>query len=123
MNDHFSPDFISVQTEALRKEKERIETNLKEVAIYDEDQGTYKPKYEEENAGDAEDNQEAADETTHFIEHTATADSLIQSLNEVTSALADIATGRYGYCENCGEYIPEDRLKAYPSAKTCIKCE
>ena len=123
MNDHFSPEFIDAQREALLKEKAKLEVDIKDVATYDAEEGRYHPNYEELNAGDAEDNEEASDETTSFIQNTATADSLIQSLNEVLGALADIDKGKYGYCENCDEYISEDRLRAYPAAKTCIKCE
>ena len=123
MNDHYSPEFIAAQREALCKEKAKLEEEIKEVAVYDEKEGRYIPKYEEFNAGDAEEADEAGAETTHFVENTATADSLIQSLNEIVSAMKDIDEGRYGYCENCREYIPEDRLKVYPAAKTCIKCE
>jgi len=123
MSDHYSPEFISTQRESLIKERDRLKEDLKNVAIYDESQGRYIPKYEEFNAGDVEDNAEAADETTVFGENIAVADGLIQSLTEVESALKDIDAGNYGYCENCKEHIPEDRLRAYPAAKTCIKCE
>ncbi|MFA5967504.1 MAG: TraR/DksA family transcriptional regulator [Patescibacteria group bacterium] len=123
MSDHYSPEFISAQREALLKEKERLEREIKDVAFFDESQGRYVPKYEETSPGETESTDEASDETTTFGENTAMADSLIKSLNEVLSALKDIEANKYGYCENCGEYISEDRLQAYPAAKTCIKCE
>jgi len=123
MNDHYNPEFINVQREALLKEKAKLEEEIKGVATYDESEGRYHPNFEELNAGDSEDIEEAGEETTTFVENTATADSLIQSLNEVLSALKDMEAGKYGYCENCGEYISEERLRIYPAAKTCIKCE
>jgi len=123
MNDHYSSEFIAVQREALIKEKARLETELKEVATYDLDQDKYTPNFEELNPGDAEDIEEAGEETTALVENTATADTLIQSLNEVLSAIKDMEAGHYGWCENCREYIPEERLKVYPAAKTCIKCQ
>lgn len=123
MNDHYSPEFINAQREVLLKEKAKLEEEIKDVATYDENEGRYHPKYEEFNAGDAEDEAEAVDETVNFVQNTATADSLIQSLNEVLSALKDIDNGKYGSCENCGEYISEERLRAYPAAKTCVKCK
>ena len=107
----------------MLKEKERLETALKEVAVWNADQGQYIPKYEEFNPGDVEDSDEASDETTNFGENTAMANTLIQTFHEVTGALQDIDSGKYGYCENCGEYISEERLQSYPAAKTCIKCE
>ena len=123
MNDHYRPEFITAQTEALIKEKAQLETELKEVATYDLDQDKYTPNFEELNPGDAEDIEEAGEETTALVENTATADTLIQSLNEVLSAIKDMEAGHYGWCENCREYIPEERLKVYPAAKTCIKCQ
>ena len=123
MNDHYNPEFISAQRAALLKEKERLEKEIESVAFFDESQGRYVPKYEETSPGETESTDETADETTTFGENTAMADSLIQSLNETLSALKDIDAGKYGYCENCGGYISEERLKVYPVAKTCIKCE
>ena len=123
MNSHYSPEFIPAQKEALLKEKERLEKELGGVAFFDESQGRYVPKYEEFSQGSSEDVEEAVDETVHFGENTAMANSLLQSLNEVVSALKDIETGKYGYCENCGNYISEERLRIYPAAKTCIKCK
>lgn len=123
MHDHYSPEFIATQREALLKKKAKLEEDIKVVATYDEASGEYVPKFEETDAGDSEDTDEASDETTTLIENTATADSLLQSLKETLGALADIEAGRYGYCENCNGYIQEERLRAYPAAKTCIKCE
>jgi len=31
--------------------------------------------------------------------------------------------GTYGICENCGEDIPEARLKAVPGATKCVGCK
>lgn len=123
MNDHFSPEFITAQRDALLTEKAKLEEEIKAVAIYDETTGEYVPKFEETDPGDSEDDDEASSETTTLIENTATADSLLQSMKETLRALADIEAGRYGYCENCNDYIQEERLRAYPAAKTCIKCE
>ncbi len=123
MNDHYSPEFIATQREALLKEKAKLEEDIKKVATYDEASGEYVPKFEETDAGDSEDTDEASAETTTLIENTATADSLLQTMNEVVKTLGDIEADKYGYCENCGGYIQEERLQAYPAAKTCIKCE
>lgn len=38
---------------------------------------------------------------------------------EITAALARMADGTYGICEECGEKIEEDRLEANPAARTC----
>jgi DnaK suppressor protein len=33
-----------------------------------------------------------------------------------------IAAGDYGYCAECGEEIPEGRLKIDPMAERCVSC-
>jgi RNA polymerase-binding transcription factor DksA len=38
-------------------------------------------------------------------------------LIEVEHALAKMAAGTYGYCEECGRPIPLARLRAYPAAR------
>ncbi len=40
----------------------------------------------------------------------------------IQTALKRIASGEYGYCMNCDEEIAERRLRADPSALTCIAC-
>lgn len=120
---HYSEAFIQSQKEALLKEQARLEHELQAVATYDASEGQYRPKFEEFNKGDVEDAEEASDEVTTFGENTAVSDKLVRSLTEVKSALTDIESDKYGFCENCGGYITEERLQAYPAAKTCIKCE
>jgi RNA polymerase-binding transcription factor DksA len=41
---------------------------------------------------------------------------------ELTDAIARLDTGRYGYCDSCGEPIPPARLAARPAARTCVSC-
>src|SRR5215217_9324474 len=43
-------------------------------------------------------------------------------LAEVEAALARLADGSYGTCERCGRPIPPERLRARPSARTCVSC-
>ena len=37
-------------------------------------------------------------------------------------AVQRIDQGDYGTCEVCGEAIPDDRLMAMPTARTCVGC-
>jgi len=41
-------------------------------------------------------------------------------LVEIDAALQRIADGGYGRCEVCGEAIPDERLRARPTARTCM---
>ena len=43
-------------------------------------------------------------------------------LHEIDRAVQRCKLGSYGICESCGEAIPEKRLAARPSARTCLRC-
>jgi len=43
-------------------------------------------------------------------------------LDEVERAINRMGKGRYGFCERCGCPIPEERLRAFPTAALCIGC-
>ena len=43
-------------------------------------------------------------------------------LTELDAALRRVAEGTYGICERCGRPIPEERLEARPTARTCVSC-
>ncbi len=43
-------------------------------------------------------------------------------LNKVEQALRRVEAGTYGFCESCGEPIPEARLEVLPYASTCVTC-
>jgi DnaK suppressor protein len=42
---------------------------------------------------------------------------------EIDNALRRIEEGTYGICENCGNAIPVERLRAMPQAKLCVRCQ
>lgn len=41
----------------------------------------------------------------------------------IERALAKMAVGSYGICEECEEDIPERRLSAVPMARLCARCQ
>ena len=45
-----------------------------------------------------------------------------QHLIEVAAALARLEEGAYGECRRCGARLPDERLEARPSARTCVTC-
>lgn len=53
----------------------------------------------------------------------ATIDRNLHEIRAIESALNHIAEGSYGRCEDCGETIAVERLKAYPTASRCIRCQ
>ena len=46
-----------------------------------------------------------------------------QALADIDEALARVADGTYGVCEECGEDIPVARLRAVPTARRCVDCQ
>ena len=44
-------------------------------------------------------------------------------LNKIRTALAAIESEEYGICEDCGEEISIERLKARPVTSFCIDCK
>lgn len=44
-------------------------------------------------------------------------------LHEIDAAIGRLEAGGYGICESCGCEIPEQRLLATPTARTCIACQ
>ena len=69
---------------------------------------------------DSADRNEVADQIESYEENTGILKQLEIQLVDVKSALQKIEAGTYGKCEVCGEPIPEARLEANASAKTCI---
>ncbi len=70
------------------------------------------PVDSEEQAIELE-NQEALE----VIEQTETT-----QIQQIEAALERISGGTYGTCAKCGEPIDPRRLKALPTARTCISC-
>jgi DnaK suppressor protein len=44
-------------------------------------------------------------------------------IRKIKKSLADIESGEYGICEDCGDGIAIGRLKARPIARRCITCK
>lgn len=48
---------------------------------------------------------------------------LAENREQVERALERLQVGLYGYCEDCGRRIPEERLRFRPEATRCIDCQ
>jgi len=53
----------------------------------------------------------------------AVADIHKEELLRIEEALRRLASGSYGFCEDCGEPIDEARLHVAPYAPCCVKCQ
>ncbi|HUJ87124.1 MAG TPA: TraR/DksA C4-type zinc finger protein [Burkholderiales bacterium] len=47
----------------------------------------------------------------------------MRAVRELDAALARLAGGSYGSCAECGGDIGLERLRAYPMAMRCIRCQ
>lgn len=46
-----------------------------------------------------------------------------RQLKEIEDALERLKLGEFGMCEDCGEPIPEQRLRLFPAARLCVRCQ
>ncbi len=47
----------------------------------------------------------------------------VQEIQALESALARMEDDTYGICEECGDEIPFERLRANPGATRCVRCQ
>jgi DnaK suppressor protein len=67
-------------------------------------------------------NDRASQETDRSLE-LRTRDRERKLIRKIDESRASIASGDYGYCENCGIEIGVQRLEARPTATQCIDCK
>jgi RNA polymerase-binding protein DksA len=77
----------------------------------------------QELAGQVHDAEEAAVADLLVDLNLAGIDRHIQEIRDIDAALIRIAEGSYGICIDCEQPIGVERLKAYPTAKRCLKCQ
>jgi RNA polymerase-binding transcription factor DksA len=106
--------------------KERLEEELKLVEEDLSEVGRKNPSNPDdwepvaENGNGADENI-LADKFEELEENSAVLTDLENKYNDIKIALQKIADNTYGVCEEGGEMIEEDRLKANPAARTCKK--
>ncbi|HAZ16721.1 MAG: hypothetical protein A3H59_03920 [Candidatus Jacksonbacteria bacterium RIFCSPLOWO2_02_FULL_43_9] len=108
--------FIEECRQALLAEKSRIEgilsdTGKKDPAIPE----NYKTSYPEYG----EDGESNAIEVSDYEDAMAVEHTLEEQLLNIDRAIARMEQGTYGICEQCGQEIPLERLKALPTASVC----
>jgi DnaK suppressor protein len=94
-------DLTELEEEALRGVGGEASGGLSDVPIHPADLGT--ENHEEEVSLGLLENED-------------------QILAEVNDALERIEQGTFGRCENCGQEISRERLKALPYARYCVRC-
>jgi RNA polymerase-binding transcription factor DksA len=115
---------IKTLEEKLKAQKEEIEKKLSSFAKKDEKlEGDWDTKFPKWNAGSGSGALEiAADQVEEYSKLLSLEHKLELRLRDTNDALKKIKNNAYGNCEKCGKKIPEERLKACPEAKSCLKC-
>lgn len=111
--------------EELKKNKKRVEKQLKSFAKEDKKlEGDWDSKYPDFDGGSAggERRENEAMELEEYSSRLPVEHSLELKLKDINLALKKIKEEKYGVCEKCEKLINKERLKAYPSARTCVKC-
>ncbi len=109
----------------LENEKQEIAQELGKIAIQSKDDPTLwkaRPVISEDAAGHDSD-ETMSDDSEEFGERVSLAKTLSQNLADINAALAKIAAGTYGKCENCDQDISIERLEAFPAARECFDCD
>lgn len=106
----------------LIEKRGKITAQLETFAGKSKDlKGDFDTKFDE--VGDRP--EENASEVEMYENNLGVEHQLELDLAAINEALAKMDKGTYGICTNCGkpQTIDIKRLKAFPEAKTCIKCE
>lgn len=98
--------------EQLNSMKMSLETNIERL------KSELEAVVTDDNINDMEDLASLESESMH---HNSLLSQQQHELSEVVHALAKIGNGTYGICEETGDIIPQDRLKAKPHARYCIQ--
>lgn len=113
--------FIEAQKQKLKEKREQLEKELSSFAKESKKaKGDWDAKIPSYDGGSLE---EQADEVEEYTTLLALERTLEQELKKVNSALEKLKKGKYGICEKCGRPILQGRLKVYPQAEYCRKCQ
>lgn len=98
----------------LQRQEREIEENLKSIEKDDPVKGD----------GLAESSEPGTDSWMADVHGRAEAvkGNLLALLARTRKSLANLRSGKYGKCENCGKQIEPERLKAMPTAILCLSC-
>ncbi|MEC7103359.1 MAG: TraR/DksA C4-type zinc finger protein [Actinomycetota bacterium] len=109
-------ELAEVRTE-LHSERERL---LEEIAIAEKGLADL---IRDSGDGAGDDQADAGSKTFEREHEMSLANNARDMLEQVDHALARIADGSYGVCENCGKPIGKYRLQAFPRATLCRTCK
>jgi DnaK suppressor protein len=97
----------------LQSEVERLQASLR--AVITESRSTEGTSLTDMSAH--------ASETLHTEIRVTLMDRRTQQLVQIQDALARLAAGQYGFCQECDAFIGVPRLRALPFAQRCRDCQ
>jgi DnaK suppressor protein len=109
-------EFVNEMKEVLLQERTRLEQELSRFAKTTQKTGNYETQFNDIGR-EPEDN---AHEVEVYESDLALEKTLEGRLKDIREALEKIENGMYGISEKSGELIEENRLRAFPEAKTNI---
>ena len=113
--------FIEEAKQKLEAKRVSIEEELGKFAKKDPKmEGDWDSVFPKFDHGDIE---EAADEVEEYTSRLPIEFNLEIKLRDINISLKKIEKGCYGKCEKCEKPISKERLKVYPEARTCAKCQ
>ncbi|HVC38921.1 MAG TPA: TraR/DksA family transcriptional regulator [Candidatus Dormibacteraeota bacterium] len=120
MPDHVAP-VVSPES-ASRRTRSILERKLLQLAAEESSLGVAVP----EPGSQVQYGKRAGDHVAEAADRMArsrTAGELEKLEEEVRAALAKLAAGTYGSCEDCQGPVPAARLQALPWATRCVDCQ
>lgn len=110
------PVFLDEQKARLLSQKARLESELGRFAKPTGNKGDFETQMEDLGKGE----DESALEVEDYVDNLGVETTLEEELSETLDALIKLEKGTYGICEESGQEIGIERLKAYPAARTAI---
>ena len=105
----------------LEEEQRKLENELSRFAHRNPKAKTTDFDTDFPDYGEGED--ENASEIATYSNNLSLESELEKALRDVTGALKRIDDGTYGTCKYCKTDVAEARLKARPTASSCIACK
>lgn len=119
--------FIDLQEKKLKELKERLEKELASFAQKDKNlKDNWESKFPSFDAMESGNDQLeiAQDEVEEYLSRLPLEHVLEIRLRDVKLALEKIKSKKnYGICEKCRGKISQERMKIYPDARICLKCQ
>ena len=111
---HLSHEQLTELTKMVEAERISVRADIRNELTKSDNEQYATLAGQVHDAGDESVADLLSDVNTAMISHS------IKELREIEAAQERLREGTYGTCEECGEAIPYERLKAYPAARLCI---